>query len=103
MTHHRRRHGVVPSLLRGKAGVFRELPGSSFTMRETPYLRSIPRQLPWVLGIAVVMAVTGPFGLYSSAGFGVRLVYFGTTAVLIWLQVLGIAMLLAQVKVFQRW
>jgi DNA-binding LytR/AlgR family response regulator len=103
MTHHRRRHGVVPSLLRGKAGVFRELPGSSFTMRETPYLRSIPRQLPWVLGIAVVMAVTGPFGLYSSAGFGVRLAYFGTTAVLIWLQVLGIAVLLAQVEVFQRW
>ena len=72
-------------------------------MRETPYLRSIPRQLPWVLGLAIVMAVTGPFGLYSSAGFGVRLVYFGTTAVLIWLQVLGIAVLLAQVEVFQRW
>ena len=72
-------------------------------MRETPYLRSIPRQLPWVLGLAVVMAVTGPFGLYAYAGLGVRLVYFGTTAVLIWLQVLGFALLLSQVEAFQRW
>jgi DNA-binding LytR/AlgR family response regulator len=74
-----------------------------FTMRETPYLSSIPRQLPWVLGLAVVMAVTGPFGLYDSAGLGVRLVYFVTTAVLIWLQVLGCALLLSQVEAFQRW
>ena len=67
-------------------------------MRETPYLRSIPRQLPWVLGLAIVMAVTGPFGLYGSVSLGVRLVYFGTTAVLIWLQVLGFAVLLSQVE-----
>lgn len=72
-------------------------------MRETPYIRSIPRQLPWVLGLAVVMGVTGPFGLYNSAGLGVRLVYFVTTAVLIWLQVLGFALLMSQVELFQRW
>lgn len=72
-------------------------------MRETPYFRSIPRQLPWVLGFAAVMAVTGPFGLYAYAGLGLRLVYFVTTAVLIWLQVLGCAVLLSQVDVFQRW
>jgi DNA-binding LytR/AlgR family response regulator len=72
-------------------------------MRETPYLRSIPRQLPWVLGLAIIMAVTGPFGLYAYTGLGVRLVYFGTTGVLIWLQVLGCAVLLAQVEAFQRW
>jgi hypothetical protein len=42
-------------------------------MRETPYFRSIPRQLPWVLGFAAVMAVTGPFGLYAYAGLGLRL------------------------------
>src|SRR5882757_5811370 len=96
MAHHRRRHRPEPSRLRGKAGVFRELPGSSFTMRETPYLRSIPYQLPWVLGVAIVMAVTGPFGLYDTASLGVRLVYFGATGVLIWLQVLGFALLLAQ-------
>jgi hypothetical protein len=73
-----------------------------FTMRETPYLSSIPRQLPWVLGLAVVMAVTGPFGLYDSAGLGMRLVYFVATAVLIWLQVLAFALLLSQIEVFQR-
>jgi DNA-binding LytR/AlgR family response regulator len=72
-------------------------------MRETTYIRSIPRQLPWVLGLAVVMAVTGPFGLYDTAGLGVRLVYFVTTAVLIWLQVLAFALLLSQIEMFQRW
>ena len=49
------------------------------------------------------MAVTGPFGLYGYASLGVRLVYFGTTAVLIWLQVLGFAVLLSQIEAFQRW
>jgi DNA-binding LytR/AlgR family response regulator len=72
-------------------------------MRETPYLLSIPRQFPWVLGLAVVMAVTGPFGLYGSAGLGVRLVYFVSIAVPIWLQVLGCALLLSQIEAFQRW
>lgn len=72
-------------------------------MRETPYFRSIPRQLPWVVGLAIIMAVTGPFGLYAYAGLGVRLVYFTATGVLIWLQVLGFAVLLSQVEAFQRW
>jgi hypothetical protein len=39
-----------------------------------------------VLGLAVIMAVTRPFGLYATAGLEVRLVYFVTTAVLIWLR-----------------
>ncbi len=72
-------------------------------MRETPYLRSMPRQFPWVVGLAVVMAVTGPFGLYGYVSLGVRLIYFGTTAVLIWLQVLGCAVLLSQIEALQRW
>ena len=72
-------------------------------MRETPYIHSIPRQFPWVLGLAIVMAVTGPFGSYGSVGLGVRLVYFGATGVLIGLQVLGFALLLSQVEAFQRW
>jgi DNA-binding LytR/AlgR family response regulator len=72
-------------------------------MRETPYIHSIPRQLPWVLGLAIVMGVTGPFGLYGHVSLGVRLVYFGTTAVLIWLQVLGFALLLSQIEALQRW
>lgn len=72
-------------------------------MREMPYFRSIPRQLPWVVGLAIIMAVTGPFGLYAYTGLGVRLVYFTATGVLIWLQVLGFAVLLSQVEAFQRW
>ena len=73
-----------------------------FTMRETPFLRSIPRQFPWVLGLAIVMAVTGPFGIYGSVGLGVRLVYFGATGVLT-AAGLGGALLLSQVEAFQRW
>jgi len=72
-------------------------------MRETPYIHSIPRQFPWVLGFAVVMGVTGPFGLYGYVSLWVRLVFFGTTAILIWLQVLGFALLLSQVEALQRW
>ena len=72
-------------------------------MRETPFIRSIPRQFPWVLGFAIVMAVTGPFGLYGYVSLGVRLIYFGTTAILIWLQVLGFALLLSQVEAIGRW
>ena len=72
-------------------------------MRETPYIHSIPRQFPWVLGFAIVMAVTGPFGLYSYVSLGVRLIFFGTTAILIWLQVLVFALLLSQVEALQRW
>jgi hypothetical protein len=74
-----------------------------FTMRETPYIRSIPRQVPWVLGLAIVMAVTGPFGSYDATGLGVRLIYFVATAVLIWLQVLGFALLLSRIEAFGRW
>src|ERR1044072_7623256 len=72
-------------------------------MRETPFIHSIPRQFPWALGFAIVMAVTGRFGLYSYVSLGVRLVYFGTTGVLIWLQVLGFALLLSQIEALQRW
>ena len=72
-------------------------------MRETPYVCSVPHQLPWALGFAVVMAVTGPFGLYAYAGLGTRLVFFVTSTMLIWLQTLGCAVLLSQVELFQRW
>ena len=46
------------------------------TMREWTPIRTIPYHLPWVLGIAVVMAVTGPFGTYETMGLGKRLLYF---------------------------
>jgi DNA-binding LytR/AlgR family response regulator len=72
-------------------------------MRETAYFRSIPHQFPWVLGLAVVMAVTGPFGSYGATGLGVRLVYFALSTVLIWLQVLLCAALLARFEMIERW
>jgi DNA-binding LytR/AlgR family response regulator len=72
-------------------------------MRESPYFKSIPRQLPWVLGFSVVMAVTGPFGSYFAAGLPIRLFYFTATGVLIWLQVLVFAALLASLDLTERW
>ena len=72
-------------------------------MRESNYVRSIPRQFPWVLGLAVVMAVTGPFGVYGSIGLGTRLVYFTASGLLIWLQVLLLGALLAAFEPTARW
>ena len=78
-------------------------PDHPSTMRESSYFKSIPRQLPWVLGSGVVMAVTGPFGSYFAAGLAIRLLYFITTGVLIWLEVLACAALLATVGLTERW
>ena len=72
-------------------------------MREFPYLKSAPRHLPWVLGMGVVMGVIGPFGMYETAGLGTRILYFVLTATLIWLQVIGCAILLASLEMFERW
>ena len=78
-------------------------PDHPSTMRQSPYFKSIPRQLPWVLGFSIVMAVTGPFGSYFAAGLPIRLVYFTATGVLIWLQVLIFAALLASLDLTERW
>jgi len=78
-------------------------PNHPFTMRESPYLKSIPYHLPWVLGLAVVMAVTGPFGTYASMGLATRLFYFLCTSILIWLQVILCAALLGQIEPIDRW
>lgn len=72
-------------------------------MRESSYFKSIPYQLPWVLGLCVVMAVTGPFGSYNWMGLATRLVFFASTSVLIWLQVIGCAALLANLEATERW
>jgi hypothetical protein len=72
-------------------------------MRESYYFRTIPQQFPWVVGVTIVMGVTGPFGTYYGAGLGVRLVYFMATGVLIWIQVLLLGALLASIDVTQRW
>jgi hypothetical protein len=73
------------------------------TMREWTPIRTIPYHLPWVLGIAVVMAVTGPFGTYETMGLDKRLLYFTITGVLAWALVIGFIVALRQVEAFNRW
>jgi len=72
-------------------------------MRESPYLKSIPYHLLWILGLAVVMTVTGPFGSYEAMSLPVRLFFFTCTNVLIWLQVVFFAALLGQFEPTDRW
>jgi len=76
---------------------------SSFTMRESPYFKSIPYGLPWMLGLVIVMAVTGPFGSYWSMGFTTRFLYFASTGGLMWLQVITCAALLGRAEAIDRW
>lgn len=72
-------------------------------MREQPYLRMVPSQFPWVLGLTIVMGVTGPFGSYRNMALPSRLLYFTAAGVLIWLQVLGFSALLARFELTSRW
>lgn len=72
-------------------------------MREWAPLRSIPYHLPWVLGLAMVMAVTGPFGSYDRMGIDVRLVYFTTIGFLTWAQVIGCIIGLGRIEATNRW
>jgi hypothetical protein len=72
-------------------------------MREWSPVRTIPYHLPWVLGITVVMAVTGPFGSYETMGLGKRLVYFTIIGVLSWAMVIGFIVALRQIDAFNRW
>ncbi len=72
-------------------------------MRESPYVRSLPYQLPAVLGLAVVMAVIGPFGTYERMDLGRRLAYFGIIDVLSWLQIVALAAWFARIEPIDRW
>jgi DNA-binding LytR/AlgR family response regulator len=72
-------------------------------MRESLYLKTFPRQVPWVIGLGVVLGVIGPFGLYETAGLGTRLLYFVIIGSLTWLQVIGCAAGLASLETFERW
>ncbi|HSI00500.1 MAG TPA: LytTR family DNA-binding domain-containing protein [Reyranella sp.] len=72
-------------------------------MRESPYFRSLPWHLPPIVLLAVVMAVTGPFGTYLSLGLGARLVYFGVIGGLSWLQVILLAAWLGRLEPIDRW
>jgi hypothetical protein len=71
-------------------------------MREWTPVRTIPYHLPWVLGIAIVMAVTGPFGSYETMGLGKRLLYFTIIGVLSWGMVIGCIVALRQIEAFNR-
>jgi LytTr DNA-binding domain len=73
------------------------------TMREWSPVRTIPYHLPWVMGIAVVMAVTGPFGTYETMGLGERLLYFTITGVLSWALVIGFIVALRRIEAFNGW
>lgn len=78
-------------------------PDHPFTMREWRPVKTMPYHLPWVLGLAVVMAVTGPFGSYETMGLGKRLVYFTVIGVLTWAQVIGCIVAFRQLEMFNRW
>jgi DNA-binding LytR/AlgR family response regulator len=72
-------------------------------MRESPYIRSLAWQAPAALGIAVVLAVIGPFGTYFRMSLGDRLAYFLVIGVLNWLQVVFLAAWFGQVEPIDRW
>jgi hypothetical protein len=72
-------------------------------MRESPYIQSLPRHLPWVIGLAVVMAVIGPFGSYNYMGLGSRLLYFLLVGVSFWLVIVLLAAILGSLDWTERW
>ena len=72
-------------------------------MRQSPYVKSLPYHLPAVLGLAVVMAVTGPFGTYEHMGLGTRLAYFVLLGTMNWLQVILLAAWFGSLEPVDRW
>jgi LytTr DNA-binding domain len=73
------------------------------TMRESLYFRPLPRQLPWVIGLAVVMAVIGPFGSYLYMSLPIRLLYFVLVGVAFWLLIAATSALLVGWEGLRRW
>ena len=72
-------------------------------MRQTTFLRTLPYQLPWIVGIIVVFAVTGPFGSYAEMKFPTRVGYFGVICTLFWLQVIGLNAVVRRIETINRW
>ena len=72
-------------------------------MRESPYVRSLPYQLLPVLGIAVVLAVLGPFGTYERMDLTQRLAHFGIVGALSWIQVILLAAWFGTIEPIDRW
>jgi hypothetical protein len=72
-------------------------------MRESPYIQSLPGHLPWVIGLAVVMAVIGPFGSYNYMGLASRLLYFLLIGISFWLVIIMLAAVLGSLDWTERW
>jgi len=73
------------------------------TMRESLYMRPLPSQLPWVIGLAVVMAVIGPFGSYLYMSLPIRLLYFVLVGVTFWFLIAMTSALLVGREALRRW
>jgi len=72
-------------------------------MRESPYVRSLPYQLLPVLGVALVLAVLGPFGTYERMDLAQRLAHFGIVGALSWIQVVLLAAWFGTIEPIDRW
>lgn len=72
-------------------------------MRESPYVRSLPYQLLPVLGVALVLAVLGPFGTYERMDLVQRLAQFGIIGALSWIQVVLLAAWFGTIEPIDRW
>ena len=72
-------------------------------MREPRYVRNLRDDIPWMLGICLVLAVVGPFGTFDSMTFAHRLPYFLITGISTWLLVVGLVRLLLRLEAFDRW
>jgi len=78
-------------------------PDHPSTMRESLYMRPLPRQLAWVIGLAVVMAVIGPFGSYLYMSLPIRLLYFVLVGVTFWFLIAMTSALLVGREALRRW
>lgn len=74
-----------------------------FAMREPRYVRSLREDVPWMLGISLVLAVVGPFGTFASMPFVQRLPYFLVTCLTTWLLVTGLIRLLLRWDALDSW
>ncbi|MBV9835494.1 MAG: hypothetical protein JO055_13855, partial [Alphaproteobacteria bacterium] len=72
-------------------------------MREPRYVRNLRDDVPWMVGICLVLAVVGPFGTYDSMSFAQRLPYFLVTGVSTWLLVVGLVNLLLRWDALDAW
>ena len=74
-----------------------------FAMREPRYVRDLRDDVPWMLGISLVLAVIGPFGTFDSMSFAQRLPYFLVAGFSTWLLVAGLIRLLLRWDALDSW